>query len=62
MPGFPHPFGMGYLVNPYAAYTNGSQLVSTDLVNLLLPPPKKKTFVQALSLTAQGFYDLINLM
>lgn len=28
VPGFPHPFGMGYLVNPYAAYANGSQLVS----------------------------------
>ena len=22
VPGFPGPFGMGYLVNPYAAYAN----------------------------------------
>ncbi len=32
VPGFPHPFSMGYLVNPYAAYANGSQLVSTCIL------------------------------
>ncbi|XP_023349272.1 protein pangolin, isoforms A/H/I/S isoform X2 [Eurytemora carolleeae] len=28
VPGFPGPFGMGYLVNPYAAYANSAQLAS----------------------------------
>ena len=26
VPGFPGPFGMGYLVNPYAAYANGAMV------------------------------------
>jgi len=28
VPGFPNPFGMGYLVNPYAAYANGAAQLS----------------------------------
>ena len=46
-PSFPNPFGMGYLVNPYAAYANGpshlgrgvSPLHPFTTENLVAPPP-----------------------
>ena len=33
VPGFPGPFGMGYLVNPYAAYANGAMVSEFDKTN-----------------------------
>ena len=54
VPGFPSPFGMGYLVNPYAAYAQQqAQLVSnkqqaTKVTNLKQirsdkkPPPPER--------------------
>jgi len=39
VPGFPGPFGMGYLVNPYAAYANGAMGRGGSPLSPFLPDP-----------------------